>query len=474
MIISTLKREKNLTSGPLIPQIFMFVLPLIATSVLQLLFNTADTVVVGRWGGDTPEASANSLAAVGSCSSLINLCVNLFIGISTGAGICCAHAIGAGHRDEVKKTVHTSVVFALIAGAVVTLIGMVGARPLLSLMGTDAVLLDEAVLYMRAYFCGMPAAMLYNYCAAILRSKGETVRPLIFLTVAGVVNVLLNLVTVIVFRWGAVGVGTATAVSQWVSCILVVIFMMRMDDDCRIELKQIKADRATVFNILRVGLPAGIQSSFFSISNVLIQSSINSFGPVVVAGSTAALNLEGYVYAAQNGFYHAVLPFMAQNAGAGKVDRMKKIGIYCSFLVLIVGAAIGCTVYLFSHPLLSIYAPGNEAVIAAGKVRLGIICLFYPLCGLMEVGSGCVRGLGKSILPTVVSLVGSCLLRVVWVYTVFAWIPTPPGADEYFRLAVLFASYPVTWLITAAVHYCCAVVEMRKFRRQLESPMSVM
>ncbi len=447
-------------------------LPLIATSVLQLLFNTADTVVVGRWGGDTPEASANSLAAVGSCSSLINLCVNLFIGISTGAGICCAHAIGAGRYDEVKKTVHTSVVLGLVSGGIVTVIGLVAARPLLSLMGTDAVLLDEAVLYMRAYFLGMPASMLYNYCAAILRSKGETTKPLIFLSVAGVVNVLLNLLTVIVFRWGAVGVGVATAASNWVSCVLIVSYMMRMDGICRIRFSEIRAERQAVKNILRIGLPTGIQSSFFSISNVLIQSSINSFGPVVVAGSTAALNLEGYVYAAQNGFYHAMLTFMAQNAGAGKIERMKKILLHCSLLVLVVGSVFGGAVLLASHPLLSIYAPGNEAVIAAGRVRLAVICLFYPLCGLMEVSSGCVRGLGKSILPTVVTLLGSCLFRVVWVYTVFAWIPTPPGAGEYFRLGVLFASYPVSWIITSLVHYICAAVELRRFRRQLHEPVT--
>ncbi len=467
--MSTRKQEKDLTSGSLIPQIILFVLPLIATSVLQLLFNTADTVVVGRWGGDTPEASANSLAAVGSCSALINLCVNLFIGISTGAGICCAHAIGAGRYDEVDKTVHTSVVLGLISGGIVTVIGLVAARPLLSLMGTDAALLDEASMYMRSYFLGMPAAMVYNYCAAILRSKGETTRPLLFLSVAGVVNVLLNLLTVIVFRWGAVGVGVATAASNWISCILILIYMMHMDGICRITFSKIRADKKTVGNILRIGLPTGIQSSFFSISNVLIQSSVNSFGPVVVAGNTAALNLEGYVYAAQNGFYHATLTFMAQNAGAGKLDRMKKTAVNCALLVLVTGALVGWTVCLFGHSLLSIYAPGNEAVISAGLVRLYIICLFYPLCGLMEVGSGCVRGLGSSVLPTVVSLIGSCLLRVVWVYTVFAWFPVPPDAGEYFRLGVLFASYPVSWLLTAATHFICTFVEFRGFKQKMQS-----
>ncbi len=465
--MASLKKQKNFTTGALIPQILLFALPLIATSILQLLFNTADTVVVGRWGGDSAEARANSLAAVGSCASLINLLVNLFFGLSVGAGITVAHDIGAGQEDEARKTVHTSVILALISGAFVTVLGLVAARPMLSLMGTDPVLLDEASLYMRAYFCGMPANMLYNFCAAILRAKGETFRPLIFLSVAGVANILLNLLTVVGFGWGAVGVGTATAVSQWISCILIVIYMMRADDACKLRLNELRVHRDKLFRVLRIGLPAGLQSSLFSVSNVLVQSTINTFGPTVVAGNTAALNIEGYGYTTQNAFYQASLTFVAQNAGAGRIDRVKKVAWHCTWLVTAVGLTIGVLCFTFSHALLGIYAPGNEAVIAAGGTRMAVICIPYFLCGLMEVGGGCMRGLGKSALPTIVSLVGSCLLRIVWLYTVFAWIPVPEGEGDLFRLSILYLSYPVTWAITAAAHYICVFFEMRKLKRRM-------
>ncbi len=463
-MMKPIKKEKNFTAGPLIPQILLFSLPLIATSILQLLFNTADTVVVGRWGGDTPEASAASLAAVGSCSSLIMLLVNLFIGLSTGAGICVAHEIGAGHEEEVQKTVHTSVILALISGAFVTVLGLVAAKPLLSLMGTNETLLDEAALYMRAYFCGMPANMLYTFCAAMLRSKGETVRPLLFLSISGVVNVLLNLLLVIVFRCGAVGVGIATAVSQWVSCILIVIYMMRMSGLCRICLRELRIHKDKLGQIIRIGLPAGIQSSLFSIANVLIQSTINTFEPVVVAGNTAALNIEGYVYASQNAFYQAAPTFMAQNMGAGNYNRMKKVVLHCSWMVVAVGATLGGIVLLFAQPLLGIYAPGNQPVIDAGMTRLTVICLGYFFCGLMEVGCGCMRGIGKSILPTVVSLLGSCVLRIVWVYTVFQWSPT---------LTTLYIAFPMTWIITAMAHYILLAISMHRLHKQMKERVEI-
>ncbi len=467
--MASLKKEKNFTQGALIPQILLFSLPLIATSVLQLLFNTADTVVVGRWGGESAAARANSLAAVGSCSALITLLVNLFFGLSVGAGISVAHDIGAAKEDEARKTIHTSVILALASGALVTLVGLFAAEPLLSLMGTDPELLDEASRYMRAYFCGMPANMLYTFCAAILRAKGETVRPLIFLSVAGVANVLLNLLTVVGFGWGAVGVGTATAVSQWISCILIVVYMMRIDGVCRIDLRELRVHRDKLLNVLRIGLPAGIQSSFFSISNVLVQSTINTFGPVVVAGNTAALNIEGYGYVIQNAFYQAALTFVAQNAGAGNIKRIKRVAWHCSWLVCAAGLAVGAVCFLSSHLLLGIYAPGNEAVIAAGATRMAVICLPYFLCGLMEVGGGCMRGLGKSALPTIVALIGSCLLRIVWIYTVFAWVPVPEGAGELYRLSILYLSYPVSWAITALTHYICFLFTMRRFRQTVET-----
>ena len=460
------KREKNLTEGALIPQILLFSLPLIATSILQLLFNTADMVVVGRWGGDNPTENANSLAAVGSCSSLITLLINFFMGLGAGSGICVAHDIGAGHEDDVRSTVHTSIVISLIAGAIVTTIGMLAAKPLLVLMGSDADVLPEAAAYMRAYFCGMPACMLYNFCAAILRAKGDTVRPLLILSVAGVSNVLFNLFAVLVLRWGAVGVGAATALSQWVSCVLVILFMTRMEGPCRLELKKLRMEKDKVRRILRIGIPTGIQSSLFSIANVLIQSTVNSFGPIVMAGDSAGKNLDSYVYSSQNALYHSSMTFVAQNRGARKCDRMKKSVLYSALLVILIGLTVGTTVWAFSSSLLAIYAPGNPAVIEAGKVRITVMALTYFLCGLMEVGTGAMRGMGKSILPTCVSFIGSCVLRIVWIYTVFAYFR--PMLEPLQALMLLYISYPVTWLITSSTHFICVAFELRKFKKQLQ------
>ncbi|MBQ9784339.1 MAG: MATE family efflux transporter [Clostridia bacterium] len=463
--MTRVKKERNLTEGALIPQILLFALPLIATSILQLLFNTADMVVVGRWGGDNPAENANSLAAVGSCSSLITLLINFFMGLGAGSGICVAHDIGAGREDDVRSTVHTSVILALISGAVVTAIGMLAAGPMLSLMGSDPAVLPEATAYMRAYFCGMPACMLYNFCAAILRAKGDTLRPLIFLSVAGVSNVLFNLFAVLVLRWGAVGVGAATALSQWISCVLIILYMTRMEGPCRIELKKLRMEGAKVRRILRIGVPTGIQSSLFSIANVLIQSTINSFGPIVMAGDAAGKNLDGYVYASQNALYHCSMTFVAQNRGARKCDRIKKSILYSALLVVLIGLSVGTTVWAFSSSLLEIYAPDNPAVIEAGGVRITVMALTYFLCGLMEVGTGAMRGMGKSILPTCVSLVGSCALRIVWIYTVFAYFR--PMLDPLQSLMLLYISYPVTWLITSSTHFICVAFEIRKFKKQL-------
>jgi len=287
------KVKRNLTDGPLLPKMILFTLPLIATAFLQQLFNTADTVVVGQWGGNTPAERETALAAVGSCGALINLIVNLFFGLSVGAGVCVAHDIGAKQYRDVKRTVHTSVIVSLFFGALLTVFGLCMARPLLAMMKTDPTVLDEAVPYMMAYFCGMPANILYNYCASILRSSGDTTRPLIFLSAAGVANVGLNLVMVLVFGLGALGVGIATAASHWVACVLILIYMMRMDGPCKIELRELRVYPEKLKKIIVIGLPAGLQGTLFSFSNVLIQSSINGFGNVAfVAGNTAASNID--------------------------------------------------------------------------------------------------------------------------------------------------------------------------------------
>lgn len=464
--MTKIKQKKDLTQGPLLTQIITFSLPLIATAILQLLFNTADTIVVGRWGGDTPQECETALAAVGSCGSLITLFVNLFLGLSVGAGIVVAHDIGAKHDDEVVKTVHTSVITALGAGALVTVLGFLTTRWALLMMGTDESVLPEATKYIYAYFCGMPANMLYNYCASILRSKGDTVRPLIFLSIAGVANVGMNLIAVLVFHWGAMGVGAATAVSQWVSCILIVIYMMHMEGPCRIELSQLKLDVTKFKRIIVVGLPAGLQSMLFSISNILIQSSVNSFGPTIVAANTTAANLNNYIYATQNSLYHTALTFVAQNAGAQQYKRMKKSVIYCVLVVIVVGLGVGMLMHLFSNPLLYLYSPGNHEVVKYAQIRHEMFCFTYFLCGIMEVSTGMLRGIGKSMISMVVSLIGSCALRIVWIYAVFDQLPVVETVENtIFRMRMLYVSYPITWVITAAVVFLIGAFEFKKFRK---------
>ncbi len=448
-----IKKKMDMTDGAILPKIIRFSIPLVLTGILQLFFNTADTIVVGRWGGSTPDECETALAAVGSCGSLINLIINLFFGLSAGASICVAHDMGAKRFDEVKKTVQTSVLTALICGAIVTAFGILSAESLLRLMGTEEAVLGQAVPYMIAYFCGMPANMLYNYCASILRASGDSTRPLAFLSIAGVANVVLNLFMVISFGLGALGVGIATAASHWISCILIVIYMMRMDGPCKIDLKGLRIDKHKLKKITFIGLPAGLQGTLFSFSNVLIQSSVNSFGKVVVAGNAAASNLGDYAYCAQHALYQTALTFVGQNVGARRFDRVKKCILTCACAITVIGFSIGGAMYLFGEPLLAIFVPGNPKAIEVGMVRLGIIGVFYFLCGLMEVGCGAMRGLGKSITPTIVSLLGSCVFRVVWIYTAFAASPT---------LVTLYISYPISWILTAATHYIFAFVCLKR------------
>lgn len=440
----------------MLPKIILFSLPLIATGILQLLFNTADTVVVGRWGGDTKEECETALAAVGSCGALINLIINFFFGLSVGAGVCTAQGLGAKQYDDVQKVVHTSVLTAIICGSAVGVLGIVLARPLLTLMGTETAVLDQAVPYMCAYFLGAPANMIYNYCASILRSNGDTVHPLMFLSCAGVINVLLNLMMVILFRLGAVGVGIATAAAQWVSCFLIVGFMMRLDGPCRLELRKLRIDTAKLRQIIYIGIPAGVQGMVFSFSNVLIQSSINSFGKATVAANTAASNVCDYAYVSQNALYHAALTFVGQNVGARRYDRIRSCSLCCIGVVTAVGVLIGGGMFLFGEQLLGIFAPGNEEVIRIGMIRIQVIATTYFLCGIMEVGSGVLRGLGRSMTSMIVALTGSCLFRVIWIYTVFA---------SFRSLEVLYISYPVSWALTAIAHFSFAILAVRKLLR---------
>ena len=453
------KKIKNFTEGPLFKNIIFFAIPLMITSVLQLLFNTADTIVVGRWGGATPEECEAALAAVGSCGSLINLLTLLFANISLGAGVSIAQDIGAKDYDGISKTVHTSVFFSLVSSIFVTFVGLFFARPLLILMGTEASVLDQAVPYIVAYFCGMPAKMLYNYCAAILRSAGQTVRPMKYLVAGGIVNVGLNLIMVLVFKLGAVGVGVATAASYWISCALIVIHMMRATDSpYHLEIKKIGPNKEKLKKILRIGIPAGIQGTIFSVSHVLIQSSVNSLGSAVVAGNAAAANLDGYAYQPMASFYQAAVTFVGQHKGAKKYKRMKKCIVYCMICATVTGLILGWAMIAFGHALLSLYIPGNAAAISAGLARQHVYTSLCFILGLMEVGSGVVRGLGHSTASMITALLGSVAFRVLWIIFIFPLAPS---------LTLLMCSFPISWVLTAVTHYIVSIVVIKKEVRNL-------
>lgn len=441
--------EMDMTTGPLLPKILAFSLPLILTSVLQLLYNAADVIVVGRFAG------AQSLAAVSSTGALINLLVNIFMGLSVGSSVVIARAYGAGDIEAVRQGVHTSVTVAAIAGVGVGVLGFFASRPILELMGSPEDVIDLATLYIRIYFLGMPFNMLYNFGAAILRAVGDTRRPLYFLTVAGIANVFLNLLLVIVFHLDVAGVAIATVISQIISSVLVISCLMHANSSIRLDPRRLSIHRQTVAGIVRVGLPAGLQGSLFSISNVLIQSSVNSFGSIAMAGNGAAANLEGFVYAAMNSIHQAALTFASQNLGARKIDRVRRNVWACLGTVTVIGLGMGLVMLLFGRPLLSLY--NNEPdVIDFGMLRMSFILPTYFTCGCMDVMVGQLRGIGYSIMPMIVSLTGACLMRVVWIYTVFAASPT---------LETLYISYPISWVLTFGVHLLCyLLIARRKLR----------
>lgn len=439
--------EMDMCSGPLLGKILVYAIPLMLSGILQLLFNAADVIVVGRFAGH------ESLAAVGSTSALINLLINVFIGLSIGANVLVAQYFGAGKEKEVQDTVHTAITISLICGLALVFLGIFAAGPLLKIMGTPDDVLEKAILYMRVYFTGMPVLMLYNFGAAILRAVGDTKRPLYFLIASGVVNVILNLGFVILLHMGVAGVALATVLSQCISAVLVCRCLMKSDSAYRLDLSRLGIRWRTLKRIAQIGLPAGFQGAVFSVSNVLIQSSINAFDSVAMAGSTASANLEGFVYNAMNAVYQTNLSFTSQNLGGGKFERINRILLLCLGVVTVVGVVMGGGFALLGPQLLRIYSSDPE-VIRFGMVRLTIICGMYFICGWMDVLVGSLRGLGSSVIPMVVSLAGACGLRIVWIFTVFQW---------HHSLNVLYLSYPVTWAVTAAAHLLCFMMIRRKF-----------
>ena len=441
--------EIDMCSGPLVGNLLRFSLPLMASGILQLLFNAADIIVLGQF------ASSSAMAAVGATSSLNSLMVNLFLGLSIGCSVVMAHSYGAQDWRRVQDTVHTAILLALFCGAALILLGLPLLPVLLGWMDTPADLMDQSVLYMRIVFLGMPAMMAYAFGAGLRGAIGHTRRPLFFLTAAGITNACLNVFFVLVFHMDVAGVALATSISQYLSAGLILRCLARPGTRYQLHPRQLRLHKATLLQILRVGLPAGIQSVVFSVSNVLIQSSINSFGTLAVAGSTAAANIENFVYTAMESVYQAALNFTSQNIGAGQKERVPLILRDCLLLVAVIGAILGGLAVLFGRQLLSIYT-SDPQVLPYGIDRIHVVCLTYLLCGLMDVACGVVRGMGAAVTPTVVSLTGACGLRIVWIFTVFG---------SMHSLFVLYLSYPVTWIVTFTMHMVCFVWFYRRLRR---------
>ena len=452
----TKNHQLDMTSGSILGKLIRFSGPLIFSGVLQLLFNAADVVVVGKFAGD------NSLAAVGSTGSIINLLVNLFVGLSVGANVITARYFGANKKAEVSKAVHTSILISIYSGIVLTVVGVIGAKSILTFMKSPPEVLDKATLYLQVYFAGITSTTIYNFASAILRAKGDTKRPLYILFFSGIINVILNLIFVIFFKMDVAGVALATVIAQTISAILVIGCLIREEDEFRLNIKKLFIDRDIFLQIVKIGVPAGFQGILFSFSNVIIQSGVNSFGAVVVAGNSAASNIEGFVYVAMNGFAQGTLTFTSQNAGANKYHRVKKVFIISEIIVLIVGLVLGNLVYFMGELAIRLYTD-NPEVVKAGLERMSIICTMYFLCGMMDVAACTIRGLGYSLLPMFVTVIGVCGIRLLYIGTIFT-------LPQFHNCAMLFVSYPISWGVTLLAHLICFVVILRKLLKKANSP----
>ncbi len=437
----------DLTKGPLLKPIITYTIPIILTGVLQLLFNSADMIVVGQNCGSI------SVGAVGVTGPVINLLVNLFIGFSVGAGVTCAHGIGAGKDEDVRRTVHTSIPISAISGVILTIVGILGARKILMLMGTPDDAIDLSTSYMRIYFLGITSSMIYNFGSAILRAAGDTKSPLIYLTISGVLNVILNLFFVISLNMDVSGVALATVISQTLSAALIIRALMKRQDQCKLELRKMRIYRRQLFRILSIGFPAGLQGSLFSISNVIIQSSVNLFGSIAMSGNAAAQNIEGFVYTSMNSVSQTALNFTGQNHGAGKFDRIKKVLGICLGFVFAIGLSLGLTAFFLGKPLLSIYITDSQEAINYGLVRVMYICIPYFLCGLMDVATGTLRGMGSSIAPLIITITGVCGFRILWIFTVF---------QRFRTLENLYISYTVSWSMTFLIELAVVIIMLKR------------
>lgn len=446
------KYEIDMCNGTIMDKLVSFAIPLMVSGILQLMFNAVDIIVVGRFSG------SQALAAVGSTTALINVFTNLFIGVSLGANVLAARFYAAGKAKEMSETVHTSVTLALISGVAMAVVGLVFSRWALEVMGTPADVIDQSTLYMRIYFLGMPFFMLYNYGAAILRAVGDTRRPLMFLVVAGVTNAVLNMILVIVFHLGVAGVAIATIISQLISCILVLRCLYMTDSSYQLRFSRLCMKKFYLVQIFQVGIPAGVQSTVINISNALLQSSVNSFGSIAMAGYTAANNILGFLYASVNAVTQACMSFTSQNYGVGKYKRMDRVLLDCGILSFVIALVLGCGSYMCGGEILKVYTEDPE-VIRCGVEILSITTVPYFLCGIMDLFPGALRGMGHSGVPMILSIIGTVGTRIVWIFWIF---------PQHRSLYTLFISYPASWFITIVLQVICFVFVRRTVHGQLK------
>ena len=449
-------RNTDMLNAPLLSSIISYTIPLILTSILQLLFNAADLMVEGNFS-----SNPNAVGAVASTNAIINLIVNLFIGLSVGSGVALSHALGSDDKIAAEKVIHTSLPVSIVGGLIITVIGVFFSGTFLTWMDTPDDLLAKSTAYMQIYFLGITFNMVYNFCSSILRAVGDTKSPLIFLTIAGVINFLLNLYFVLVHGMDVEGVAWATTISQGISAVLVVITLMKRDDSCRLNLKKLCVDKRALKKIMAIGIPAGIQGSLFSISNVILQSGINSFNsPDLNTGNGASSNLEGFVFVAMNSLQLTAMNFVGQNIGAKRMDRVHKIYRLCLISVFVVGIVLGGTIVLFDKQLLSLYIPKSPEAIAYASVRLKYMCLPYFVCGMMNVATGVLRGMGSSTPPMVITILGICVFRIGWIYSIFQ-IP------QFHTPEALYISYLVSWVLTFIAQHTAILLLQRKIKKTL-------
>ena len=444
------KYEIDMCNGTLMDKLIVFAVPLMISGVLQLMFNAVDIIVVGQYSG------SQSLAAVGSTTALINIFTNLFIGISMGVNVLAARFYAAGQDQEMSETVHTAILVALLSGVIMTFVGVGMARWALELMATPDDVIELSTLYMRIYFLGMPFFMLYNYGAAILRAVGDTRRPLFFLIAAGVTNAVLNVILVVKFHMAVEGVAIATVVSQLISCILVLRCLYQSESSYQLRFSKLRVNVSYLGQIFQVGIPAGIQSVVINFSNAMLQSAVNSFGSTAMAGYTAANNLLGFLYASVNSVTQACMSFTSQNYGVGKFKRMDRVLIDCAIISVVIAGTLGTIFYVFGSEILQIYTKEPD-VIKAGMEIISITTIPYFLCGIMDLFPGAMRGMGRSGVPMILSIIGTVGTRIVWIYGIF---------PLHRSLFVLFISYPGSWLITIAMQVICFFIVRKQVRER--------